>query len=145
MHFYPALSRNGSWLVRVLSLLLDIHVFRSISAVQLERNLNYKPIAWAEGVTMSLYQIVAAVCAVNGLGVWSFVLGTFVSGVVGLVFLYHSAPWPIRLCFDRAEMGRVLKHGVDRKSTRLNSSHVRISYAVFCLKKKNKAISPKLT
>src|SRR5690554_7258521 len=26
----------------------------------------------------------------------------------------------------------------DRKSTRLNSSHVRISYAVFCLKKKNK-------
>src|SRR5439155_16505937 len=27
--------------------------------------------------------------------------------------------------------------GVDRKSTRLNSSHVAISYAVFCLKKKN--------
>src|SRR5437868_10593713 len=26
---------------------------------------------------------------------------------------------------------------VDRKSTRLNSSHVSISYAVFCLKKKN--------
>src|SRR5437868_11896578 len=26
----------------------------------------------------------------------------------------------------------------DRKSTRLNSSHVSISYAVFCLKKKNK-------
>src|SRR3712207_7270917 len=28
---------------------------------------------------------------------------------------------------------------VDRKSTRLNSSHANISYAVFCLKKKNKA------
>src|SRR5438132_8271343 len=28
--------------------------------------------------------------------------------------------------------------GVDRKSTRLNSSHTVISYAVFCLKKKNK-------
>src|SRR5690554_8046603 len=28
--------------------------------------------------------------------------------------------------------------GADRKSTRLNSSHVRISYAVFCLKKKKK-------
>src|SRR5690606_2476773 len=27
--------------------------------------------------------------------------------------------------------------GGDRKSTRLNSSHVKISYAVFCLKKKN--------
>src|SRR5256885_5241008 len=28
-------------------------------------------------------------------------------------------------------------HGTDRKSTRLNSSHLVISYAVFCLKKKN--------
>src|SRR5690606_40771294 len=28
----------------------------------------------------------------------------------------------------------------DRKSTRLNSSHVKISYAVFCLKKKKKQI-----
>src|SRR2546430_12300090 len=28
-------------------------------------------------------------------------------------------------------------HGADRKSTRLNSSHSQISYAVFCLKKKN--------
>src|SRR3989442_8404317 len=28
--------------------------------------------------------------------------------------------------------------GEDRKSTRLNSSHVRISYAVFCLKKKKR-------
>src|SRR5690606_40709916 len=27
-------------------------------------------------------------------------------------------------------------HDLDRKSTRLNSSHVKISYAVFCLKKK---------
>src|SRR5690554_7160783 len=29
------------------------------------------------------------------------------------------------------------KRALDRKSTRLNSSHVRISYAVFCLNKKN--------
>src|SRR5690606_41947198 len=29
----------------------------------------------------------------------------------------------------------------DRKSTRLNSSHVKISYAVFCLKKKKKSTS----
>src|SRR5690606_41668088 len=32
---------------------------------------------------------------------------------------------------------RVYGPNKDRKSTRLNSSHVKISYAVFCLKKKN--------
>src|SRR6266446_9067897 len=31
----------------------------------------------------------------------------------------------------------------DRKSTRLNSSHLVISYAVFCLKKKIKQVSPR--
>src|SRR5690554_7788632 len=34
---------------------------------------------------------------------------------------------------------------LDRKSTRLNSSHVRISYAVFCLKKKKKTTTNKET
>src|SRR5439155_19693595 len=45
----------------------------------------------------------------------------------------------------RAEPRATSREGVnvarrrqDRKSTRLNSSHVAISYAVFCLKKKNK-------
>src|SRR5256886_11809539 len=35
-----------------------------------------------------------------------------------------------------ADYHRVLGHRLDRKSTRLNSSHSQISYAVFCLKKK---------
>src|SRR2546430_8925583 len=42
-----------------------------------------------------------------------------------------------RLCCRLA--GRYPVVGVDRKSTRLNSSHSQISYAVFCLKKKKKS------
>src|SRR3989442_10189537 len=50
---------------------------------------------------------------------------------------------------DGAEIGSGRSGGVarrshrqrDRKSTRLNSSHVRISYAVFCLKKKKKQLA----
>src|SRR5207249_11059841 len=39
---------------------------------------------------------------------------------------------------DAPERGHRREHDPDRKSTRLNSSHVSISYAVFCLKKKKK-------
>src|SRR2546430_11011627 len=40
--------------------------------------------------------------------------------------------------YESAENGRSISALVlDRKSTRLNSSHSQISYAVFCLKKKN--------
>src|SRR3989442_6909021 len=42
-----------------------------------------------------------------------------------------------RLRVDRGGDGARPGAKADRKSTRLNSSHVRISYAVFCLKKKN--------
>src|SRR3712207_7956529 len=41
-----------------------------------------------------------------------------------------------RLDFTDDELAAIDQHA-DRKSTRLNSSHANISYAVFCLKKKN--------
>src|SRR3712207_8950573 len=50
--------------------------------------------------------------------------------------------WQVRDAEHLAAVGEPSQHrgdrmgGVDRKSTRLNSSHANISYAVFCLKKK---------
>src|SRR5690625_6874742 len=41
---------------------------------------------------------------------------------------------------DAAAITREHLEHLDRKSTRLNSSHVAISYAVFCLKKKTKTL-----
>src|SRR2546427_9191477 len=43
--------------------------------------------------------------------------------------------------FERSGNRRKVAHLLDRKSTRLNSSHSQISYAVFCLKKKKKSNS----
>src|SRR5690554_7464034 len=56
------------------------------------------------------------------------------------VFDFHTDYVPSTLTtvdelIERLDKGFETK---DRKSTRLNSSHVRISYAVFCLKKKKK-------
>ena len=50
---------------------------------------------------------------------------------------YEKAAYPERQkhSIETFDMRTFVK---DRKSTRLNSSHVAISYAVFCLKKKNK-------
>src|SRR6266540_5686942 len=42
-------------------------------------------------------------------------------------------------------VGLSVLHTLDRKSTRLNSSHITISYAVFCLKKKKKKKTQKNT
>src|SRR5436309_5009636 len=53
------------------------------------------------------------------------------SGSRGLIDDQHE---PI----ETEEFSKPLPLAADRKSTRLNSSHVKISYAVFCLKKKKK-------
>src|SRR5437773_11505746 len=47
--------------------------------------------------------------------------------------------YPSYIAIEGGDLARVVVHGLrDRKSTRLNSSHITISYAVFCLKKKKK-------
>src|SRR3712207_7468356 len=49
----------------------------------------------------------------------------------------HESAQPVEA--DRGDR-EVSGRGADRKSTRLNSSHANISYAVFCLKKKKKHV-----
>src|SRR5207302_3189642 len=60
----------------------------------------------------------------DGKTVGSRIIGQGFSGPA----YFHSRPSAAGTGYDAA----------DRKSTRLNSSHVKISYAVFCLKKKKR-------
>src|SRR2546427_8861099 len=55
----------------------------------------------------------------------------------GLRVGFHN-PSPLLPGGSSPSVMRVLTASRDRKSTRLNSSHSQISYAVFCLKKKKK-------
>src|SRR3712207_9095818 len=65
---------------------------------------------------------------------------------VGRVILGDPAPWhPLGLPWDEMpDTEGVPRDRTDRKSTRLNSSHANISYAVFCLKKKKKKADYKI-
>src|SRR5258707_8456685 len=52
--------------------------------------------------------------------------------------LFRSRIWhiPIAIAAMLRHWSTTARRNIDRKSTRLNSSHANISYAVFCLKKK---------
>src|SRR5690554_1586189 len=69
---------------------------------------------------------------IGGEDCWLLLPTTFMNlsgqAVAALANFYKIKPEEILVVHDE----------LDRKSTRLNSSHVRISYAVFCLKKKKK-------
>src|SRR5690554_7420943 len=56
---------------------------------------------------------------------------TYTNSKYGLIGFFEPISHQLEYTAEKMEH-------IDRKSTRLNSSHVRISYAVFCLKKKKK-------
>src|SRR5207249_10852682 len=62
-------------------------------------------------------------------------LMSFEARLAELKITLPPAPKPVATYVPAVRAGDLL---LDRKSTRLNSSHVSISYAVFCLKKKKK-------
>src|SRR5947199_1552371 len=68
--------------------------------------------------------------------------GRLAPSPTGLLHLGHARTFWIAWRRARAANGTLLLR--DRKSTRLNSSHLGISYAVFCLKKKKIQQHPKL-
>src|SRR3712207_6899407 len=61
------------------------------------------------------------------------VVARYAALTLGLIWLFV-----LSLIIVYREEGNVRWTTLDRKSTRLNSSHANISYAVFCLKKKKK-------
>src|SRR5690625_6851354 len=64
----------------------------------------------------------------------SYIESAIESGSTISVFQYGPDPKRLPPVENSSPDERIV--GLDRKSTRLNSSHVAISYAVFCLKKK---------
>src|SRR2546428_8584711 len=67
----------------------------------------------------------------------SFLVGPHAEDDAGVAFLRDEVLEPVGLEGGAAgDAAQRVVHPVDRKSTRLNSSHDQISYAVFCLKKK---------
>src|SRR5438045_5457098 len=105
------------------------------------------PLGRAEKIALIAGSIVAAFSRVlaRGHSMWDWDEALFCLGMRDYNVVQHHPHPPGYPLFIAA--GRFVKLFVhsdllalqDRKSTRLNSSHLGISYAVFCLKKKNKS------
>src|SRR5699024_11681712 len=78
-----------------------------------------------------------------------FIAKIFSSELFGSIYFFNTnkhtnkseyVKWMFLIYMHHTAASSAAITDVDRKSTRLNSSHVSISYAVFCLKKKNTVI-----
>src|SRR5690625_5864535 len=91
--------------------------------------------------------ITSVTLAYLGYGVWALAVQYLLLALVSSLILWIQQPAKIHFAFYKESFKNLFGFGyklllsgllnTDRKSTRLNSSHVAISYAVFCLKKKS--------
>src|SRR2546430_6629896 len=82
----------------------------------------------------------------DALPIWGSPRGYFGARAAGMLDSVGATAWlllPCSQCVCAECAGRPMSE--DRKSTRLNSSHSQISYAVFCLKKKKTQQPSRLT
>lgn len=85
---------------------------RVIPLMALERKLAFAAIARAELIE-NLAQVMTTIgLAALGCGAWSLVAGGLVRGAVGLLCLWHAAPWRPRLTFHGAVLQRLLGFGL---------------------------------
>src|SRR5690625_884749 len=86
-------------------------------------------------IWLSIFTIVG-LWLIHNQGYWDHLINTFTLVLISsLLSVVIGVPIGILMSKSRFAEAVITP---DRKSTRLNSSHVAISYAVFCLKKKNK-------
>src|SRR6266702_4919651 len=117
--------------------MLTIPFFVLAGAIMAEGGMARRLVAFAD-VLVGLTRLRGGLSIVNVLAT------TFLSGISGSAVADTSAIGSVMIPqMEKAGYPRVFATNLtitDRKSTRLNSSHVAISYAVFCLKKKKKKI-----
>jgi len=111
-HFYPMAPPETIWLIRALALSLYLTSWRSMSALQLERHLEYNRLAVIEVVEVVAFQGTAVLLALMGLGVWSLVWATLFRGVIGTSLVYMAAPWAIKLAYDKTIAREILRFGI---------------------------------
>ena len=109
---YPKAPPETVWLVRTLAFTLFLSSWRSVSALQLERQLRYDRLAWIEVVESLSYQLIAVVLALLGHGVWSLVWATLIRAILGTSLAFITAPWTVRFVFDRKISQEVLRFGI---------------------------------
>lgn len=111
-HLYPKAPPETVWLVRALAFNLYLTSWRTMSALQLERHLNFDRLARIEVLEVLIYQGTAVGLVLTEHGVWSYVYAMLASGLLGNLLVYGASPWRIRFAYDKSIARQILHFGI---------------------------------
>lgn len=108
---YPG-RHDVVWLARILLASLFLTSARAISIIRLERQLRHDRLALIETVeTLAYYGLVVCLAWFKW-GVWSLVWATALRTLLGAILTFRTAPWSVRLAWDRKVALELLRYGI---------------------------------
>ncbi|HEU0265205.1 MAG TPA: oligosaccharide flippase family protein, partial [Geobacterales bacterium] len=90
---YPTLPPVGVWLIRAMAVSFLFSSLKTIPAILMERNIDFKRIAWVDITENLAFQAVAITGAFLGFEAWSFILAAITRALLGAVIIYVLSPW----------------------------------------------------
>jgi PST family polysaccharide transporter len=113
-HYHVPHSERYVFHVAVLSLLLTS--FQSIPALRLERRLSFDRLAIIDTTQSLSFNLVAIVLALQGYGVWSFVIALLVRSALGALLIQLVSHWRIGWAFDWERIKSHMAFGIPYQS-----------------------------
>lgn len=120
--FYPQAPEDAVWLLRAMAFSLYLTSWRTMSKLQLERAMSFDKIARVEVAETAIYQGLAVILAISGLGIWSFVIAALARGFCGTLLSYFYAPWPVKFAWDKGVASELLRFGLPFQAETITQS-----------------------
>lgn len=106
------LNHAGLYLYDALIIAFFISSLKTIPSILLERDLRFDKLVIPQIVETIVFNGVALILAIKGLGVETFTYAVLARGISGLVTMYIIEPWRIRVGFSKQVAKRLLSFGV---------------------------------
>lgn len=111
-HFYKSLPPDTVWQFRVMAFAFIFTSLKTIPMIYMERNLEFRKIAFVELLEQAVFFASAIIFAWSGLHIWSFVYATILREISGCVVVHLLSVWRPSLSFRLEAVRELVKFGL---------------------------------
>ncbi len=116
---YPTLPPVGVWLIRAMAVSFLLSSLKTIPAILMERDIDFKRIAWVDVTENLAFQAVAISCAFMGFEAWSFILAAITRALLGAVIIYALSPWRPSFHYQFGSVKGLIRFGLPYQGNQL--------------------------
>lgn len=104
---YFNLTEPGTRLLLVLACTIFLSSFKVIPSILLERDIHFHKLILPQIVESFVFNVVLIILVVKGLGIDSYSIAFFLSGLIGIPLYYIVSPWRVTISIDREALSNL--------------------------------------